>query len=71
MAVGGLQLVSVKLINTLNIPEALPDVTDTTRNGSKVEPGVNDGLFCHFCHLFGLAASLLLIFFDLFDTVLH
>lgn len=71
MTVSGLQLVPVKLINTLYIPEALPDITDTTRNRSKVKPGVDDGLSGHFCHFFGLATTLLLIFFDLFDTVLH
>ena len=70
MTVGGLQLIPVKFINTLNIPEALPYVTDTTRNGSKVEPGVDDGLSGHFCHFFGLATPLLLIFFHLFDAVL-
>ena len=71
MAVGGLQLVAIELIDALNIPEALPNITNTTRNRSKVKSGVDDGLSGHFCHFFGLTTPLLPIFFHLFDTVLH
>ena len=71
MAVRLFQLVLVKLIRALNVPEALPYVADAARKRGKVKLGFNNGLLGRIGHLVRLTFLPRLLFFDTLGAMLH
>lgn len=63
VAMGLFELVFVKIIDSLYVPKAFPDVADAARKRCKIKLGSDYRLFCCIRHLLFLAVLAVLVFF--------